>query len=307
MNTPAMTEVAPGVVRIVAPLPFADPATVNCYVIEGRDGAALVDAGMVGAEDVIDAGLAAAGLRPRAVVLTHGHPDHFGLAGRYGDVVYAHPHALEQAEMASAADVDPTMQGALSGRHVDVDSIAMMLALTRQLTVPLPAARELLDDGDEFGEWTAILTEGHAPGHLCLFRKRDGVLIAGDHLLPETTPNLHLTMHMRDAVAAYILSLERVMDLEVSLVLPAHGEPYTDAPARARQLIKHHERRLQTLMDELAAGPRTEPDLTAALFGHLTVSDDIAMAHMETHAHLEHLRLRGLVAHRHPDVWSLAA
>jgi len=299
-------EVAPGVLRIIAPLPFPDPATINCYVISTPEGDVLVDPGMIGSEEAIDGGLAEMGRQPRQVLITHGHPDHFGLAGRYGDLVWAHPDALEQTEMATAAEPDPTMQGALSGRDVDTDSMAMMFALIAKLTVPLPPARHL-EDGDRIGEWQALLTPGHAPGHLCLYRERDRVLLVGDILLPETTPNLHLTRTMRDAVSDFIASLERLAELEISLVLPSHGEPFTDAAGRAAQLIAHHERRLQRLIDELAEGPRSEGDLTSALFGHLEVSDHIVMAHMETHAHLEHLRLRDRIGFEEPDIWSLAS
>jgi glyoxylase-like metal-dependent hydrolase (beta-lactamase superfamily II) len=228
------------------------------------------------------------------------------LAGHYGEVVRLHPHALEQAEMALAPELDPTMHGALSGRDVDTDSMAMMMSLISKLTVPLPPAR-LLEDGDRIGEWEGLLTPGHAPGHLCLYRERDGVLLAGDLLLPDTTPNLHLTHTMRDAVSDFVASLERVAALEISLVLPSHGEPFTDAAGRAAQLIAHHERRLQRLIHELAAGPRAEAELSTAIFGHLKISDQIMMAQMETHAHLEHLRLKGRVGFQEPDIWSLAS
>jgi len=301
MSGERASELVPGVVRIVAPLPFSKPPSINCYAIDTPQGEVLIDTGMIGSESALDAGLAAAGAQPRQVMVTHGHPDHFGLAGRYGDIVHVHPHAYEQATMSFS----PTMNGALSGRVVDLDGLRPMLELIKKMTVPLPA-RSDMNEGDRLGEWEAILTPGHAPGHLCLYRERDGVLIAGDHLLPDVTPNLNATDHMPDPVSDFLASLERVAKLDISLVLPAHGEPFADAPGRAAELIAHHERRLGQLVEALDGGPQTEEALTSLLFGRLE-NEDAVMAHMEAHAHLVHLQLAGRVIAREPGVWSLSS
>jgi glyoxylase-like metal-dependent hydrolase (beta-lactamase superfamily II) len=151
------------------------------------------------------------------------------------------------------------------------------------------------------------VTPGHAPGHVCLLRERDGVLIAGDTLLPAVTPNIHLTPEMQDAVADYLDSLDRISELDVSLVLPSHGEPYTDSRGRATELIAHHRRRLERLEHALADGPADTGALAAQLFRDTDTEApaDALLAQMETYAHLEHLRLRGRVALVEPGVWAM--
>jgi glyoxylase-like metal-dependent hydrolase (beta-lactamase superfamily II) len=113
---------------------------------------------------------------------------------------------------------------------------------------------------------------------------------------------------MPDAVADYLSSLRRVAALDIRLVLPAHGEPFTDAIGRAAELIEHHERRLARLEALLSAeGPADTTRLAEGLFSDIESPTDQLLAEMETYAHLEHLRLRGKVSLTVPGVWATAA
>jgi glyoxylase-like metal-dependent hydrolase (beta-lactamase superfamily II) len=82
-----ITEVAPSVLRLQIPINFTGLGHVNSYALVDDRGAAVVDAGLPGAETwsalrrrLSDAGI---GLRRvHTVAVTHSHPDHFGSAGR---------------------------------------------------------------------------------------------------------------------------------------------------------------------------------------------------------------------------------
>src|SRR5438105_13411168 len=88
---PDVREVAPGIWKITLPIPFP-LRTVNVYALVGKDGWALVDAGIGVPEaraafweglqrigGAIDLALTVDTLR--AIVLSHDHPDHIGLSG----------------------------------------------------------------------------------------------------------------------------------------------------------------------------------------------------------------------------------
>ena len=80
-------ELAPGVRRLQLPIDMPGLGHVNCYILDDKNGAALVDPGLPGkaAWDALVKGLARADLKVKdihTVVITHSHPDHFGGAGR---------------------------------------------------------------------------------------------------------------------------------------------------------------------------------------------------------------------------------
>ena len=177
-----------------------------------------------------------------------------------------------------------------------------------QLVAGTPELRPLAD-GDKLGLWEVLWTPGHDPGHVCLWRAGDGVLLCGDLLLPDFTPNIQPAWDGGDSLADFLTSLDRVAALPVRLVLPAHGEPFTDAAGRARQLQEFHRARLGRLETSIRNSTHaTTAQLAEELF---SASDQAAademLATLETLAHLEHLRQRGIVACDDRGRWSLAA
>ena len=150
-----------------------------------------------------------------------------------------------------------------------------------------------LADGQRLGEWEVLWTPGHDPGHVCLWRAGDGVLLCGDLLLPGFTPNIQPAPGHADTLQEFFDSLERVSRLPVRIVLPAHGAPYTAAGARALELRAHHRERLRRISELIAGHARTVEEVARSLFGDIDEAGDRMLAAMETHAHLRHLEIRG--------------
>jgi glyoxylase-like metal-dependent hydrolase (beta-lactamase superfamily II) len=295
--------VADDVILIRAPLPFPEPDHINCYVIRVDHEHVLVDTGVRGSDRAIERAMAHFGIAIDRVLLTHGHPDHWGLARRYADVAMAHPDIRSQLAFSEQDPSSVSLHGLRPGRKISEEMFGFLTGFN-DLTDGPPDI-EPIHEGDRLGDWEVLVTPGHAPGHVCLYRRADRVLIAGDHLLPVVTPNIHLTDEMPDAVADYLESLRRVSELDVQLVLPAHGEPFTDAAGRAAELIAHHQRRLAQLEGLLQRdGPAGTERLAEGLFRGLQEPIDRLLAEMETYAHLEHLRLRGRVSLGSGDTWT---
>src|SRR5260370_10113982 len=100
-------------------------------------------------------------------------------------------------------------------------------------------------------EWTP----GHSPGHICLYEQGEKLLFAGDHMLPELTPNIGLhPQSTPDPLHEYLDGLKRMAAYEPRLILPAHGRPFTDAARRVATLGAPPRRGLEQNPESRSAG-----------------------------------------------------
>jgi glyoxylase-like metal-dependent hydrolase (beta-lactamase superfamily II) len=313
----APEQVEPGIWRIPLPLPMA-LRSVNLYLLGGSGEWALVDAGLGTPEDAaaLRAGLRHAGIgleRITTLVLTHAHPDHIGLAGDVHAAAGA-PVRMLRAEADNMFRVwdDPELTALrVANEHFvrhglpadDADlGVRGSRGLRRALHLPPRGAVVALAEGDTLRlaghSYRALWTPGHADHHLCLLRE-DGVLVAGDHVLPRITPNIGLYPNARpNPLRDYFTSLAAVRDLPVRLALPGHGRPFADLAGRVDELCAHHEARAEEIVRLLEARPAGSHAyaLAAELFGErLSAVEHRRFALAETLAHLEDLHERGLV------------
>ncbi len=320
--------VFPSIYRIVSPLPFP-PVTVNLYLLQHRDGFALVDCGLnsPAAWDVLERGLAELGIAPgdlTHLLLTHVHPDHMGAAGRLkassGAPVFI--HRLEEPFIASRyravapllVEVEQWLRhhGAPAAAAETLSKVSLQMLNSVQ-----PAEVDILLEGDEtldIGgvELRAIWTPGHSPGHLCYYDVSRHILLAGDHLLPRTTPNI--SQHPQSSPSPlddFYAALHAIEQLDVALTLPGHGDPIQDHRARIAETLAHHERRKNQMIDLLTAGPRSGWDISATIFARVQGEPfQQRLALMETLAHLQALahagRIRKLIGDDGAVLWERA-
>ncbi len=326
---PPVERVRPGLWSIPVPIPNNPLRYVLVYAFETDRGLYLVDAGW-NTEDAYQtllAGLGHAGFAiddVTGVMVTHIHPDHYGLAGRIReasgawvalhpadarliDARYEHPeHLLKQMEAMLRRDGTPAEE---------VASLQQASMPVRSLVSPVPPD-VLIEDGDkpEVPGWdlTAIWTPGHSPGHLCFYVPDHRLMLSGDHVLPRITPNI--SFHPQagtNPLADFLSSLEKVAARDVEEVLPAHEHRFADLAGRVAELQAHHQARF----DEVIAAIREGVTTAWGLAGRMTWSrpwDQIQgfmrrAAIGETLAHLHYLESLGAVREEvgEPSHWRL--
>jgi glyoxylase-like metal-dependent hydrolase (beta-lactamase superfamily II) len=277
-----------GVVHVALPTPFP-VGPVNCYILVDEP-VTVVDPGMLLDEStrLLEAALAENGRSVAdvdQVLITHGHPDHFGAAGWLADVA----DAAVICGRAEVAKISPT-----AGRPSMVDlvhqlGIPDMMRDTfrafyegvQALSRPIDLARlRLLDDGDTLDaggrNWQVHVTPGHSVGHVSLYEPAERVLLSGDHLLACITPNPVLEPDpdsvegRRRSLVEYLASLERFVRIDPLLVLPGHGPRFQDVPALTEAMRHHHDRRADEILAALRRlGEATPYELSGELFPHI--------------------------------------
>jgi glyoxylase-like metal-dependent hydrolase (beta-lactamase superfamily II) len=309
---------APGIWRLSTPLPFR-PREVHAYLVACDPGYLLVDGGLNTAEawDALDAGVrAVAGGWPAVTlhVVTHMHMDHVGLSRRVREASGARVAmgALDADRMAHAA-ADPD------------DEAAYRAGLLRRCGAPASAAAEVErvrggaaglappvevdvrlegEAGDVPGArgWGFVWTPGHTAGHLSLHRPADGVLIAGDAVLPHITPTLGVNRQRTDPVGDYLDALVRLEALAPSRVLPGHGDPPPDALARIRELRAAAEAESAAVEAVLDGAPATAWQVVERRYPDREMPVSTRMlALRETLAHLDRLVAAGRAVETQPE------
>jgi len=308
-------EVVAGIYRIEVPLPGNPLKYLNSYLIRGRDKSLLVDGGFNRPEcraSLLE-GLNEIGvdLGETEFFITHCHADHYGLlvslAGsgsrvycskRDGDLInrmsqwsyWQNIGSLFRLHGFSAAHLEEALRshpGNRYGAEKRVDFI--------------PVA-----DGDQIaaGEYvfTCVETPGHTPQHMCLYEAGRKMLISGDHILDDITPNISLWEEGLDSLGDYLESLDKVGGMEIELVLPGHRRLIADCRKRITELQAHHQHRLDEILAILQGGEMSAYEVASRMSWDLTFRTweqfplpQKWFAAGEAMAHLEYLLYRGQV------------
>jgi glyoxylase-like metal-dependent hydrolase (beta-lactamase superfamily II) len=223
---------------------------VNCYLIEEGGRLTLLDAGFPGYWRSLLRELKAIGRRVEdidAVLLTHSHPDHCGLAERVreaaGATVYAHP--LET----------PALMGEIEARRPAFFSQGfrpfiyrnVLHAMTHGAAKQVPvAALTGFADGEVLdvpGNPRVVHCPGHTPGACALHIKERSILFSGDSLVTidllsgRAQPALPPAF-VNESTGTALESLGRLESLDAQTVLPGHGEPWLGGVRRAVELAR---------------------------------------------------------------------
>jgi glyoxylase-like metal-dependent hydrolase (beta-lactamase superfamily II) len=280
-----------GLHAIELPTPFS-VGDVNVYLLEpirSFERVTLVDTGpdWDATRRALQAALSGQGYAIsdlQDILITHAHPDHYGLAARLVSESGARLSAHRESQRAIESGTNSSRHAIAFYRrwltecgvppHVQ-DQIGLEREDSHRYARPVSISR-LLHDGDELSlaghQWRVLSTPGHAGGLVCFFEPESRILLSSDHLIAKITSNPVVEppspgeLERPRRLVQYLEQLERVAALEPTVAYSGHGQPITNVAGLVAQRIAFHQARANRIYQELVNHPRTVYDLVQQLF-----------------------------------------
>lgn len=305
-------ELRPNLFRVQIPLPKSPLKYLNSYLVRSADRNLIVDTGL-NCEECLEATMA--GLKALDVDLgrtdffiTHLHADHIGLVGRLATATSKIFFNRPEAELIEAwAWWEPMLVYAEKNGFPENELQAAIESHPGHKFASnwIPEV-SVLGDGDrmEVGDYRfeCVSTPGHSMGHMCLYEADRKILIAGDHILIDITPNIQCWSDAENPLKDYLSSLDKVGRLDVELTLPGHRRLIADHRERIAELKAHHRKRLDEVVSILEQGPQHAFQVASRMTWDLKAKNWDAFpraqkwfATSEAIAHLRYLEDEGVI------------
>ncbi|MEW6374304.1 MAG: MBL fold metallo-hydrolase [Thermodesulfobacteriota bacterium] len=305
------TQVFDKIYKIELPIPFP-LKTTNVYFIDDSPRT-LVDAGIKTevSFEALKKELESIGFSIQSIeriLITHGHIDHYGLAKRVsslsGAKIYIHP--IEYGRTRSVIHRRGFLKVILLRNGVPealVNEALRYMESAQKMADSLDEAF-FLDDEDSIlfksMTWRTIHCPGHSPGLICFYWPERKILFTGDHLLKEITPNPILNVHENrspfryPSLKEYLSSLEKVERLDLSLLLPGHGEEVSNPRDLIQKIFTHHRERMDRILAFLSKEEKTPYEIAMDLFPGVPPFE-VFLGISEALGHLDILKEKGMV------------
>lgn len=295
-----MSEWNKGIAQITLPTPFS-VGDVHVYVVKA-DRLTLVDAGVKTEEawESFQYQLKQLKLTPNdieQVVLTHHHPDHVGLLDFFSPEIEVYGHPTNERWIYRTNEFEKEYELFFNKMYQECGLPTQYFSLIRKMNKSLrfSCQRSLtgtLRDGDTppgmYG-WTVMETLGHAQSHIMLERKKDHVLIGGDHLLAKISSNPLLEPPLSGETdrpkpqLQYNESLKKLSSYPIQKIYPGHGPDVYQVSELVEQRLMRQHNRAMLVKEMVTDQPLTIFEICQRLFPKvyerelpLTISETVA-------------------------------
>jgi len=307
-------QIVPGIFRLEVPIPNSPLKATNAYFIRG-DRNLIVDVGINTEKSLAFLRAAldelAVDLSKTDFFITHLHIDHWGLIPELKtdtSVLYATlPDAVSVNGFLTADDPFEKMYNAACHNGFSHEEAVMAIgrhpAKSAKSKEPLDftiiAEGAILTVGNY--HFTCIETPGHTKGHVCLYEPNKKILLSGDHILGDISPNI---TYWREGnpLDDFLVSLKKIAVLPVDIVLPGHRRVFKDCEGRICELLEHHRQRADEAFAILGDGPKNGYQVAARMSWDMVYKSwaDVAASQKffatgEALSHLRYLECKGLI------------
>jgi len=310
-----LTKVAKNLFWLRMPMPFA-LNHINLWLIEDEDGWTLIDTGLNFNKSkrywqkVIKEQLK--GKPIKRVICTHLHPDHIGLSGWLCEQFDAQLW-MSQGEYEGYKKIfiditndtplsvyDFYVSGGATAEQAKLYDKYMSIYTTFTYSLPDNYKRLVNNEIMTLGgyEWQVVVGSGHSPEHVCLWCKTLNIIISGDQILPTISSNISVYPQapLANPLSNWLTSCKNYINVlnTKTLVLPAHGKPFTGVKYRLDQLITEIESNLKALVIHCKT-PKRIVDGFEVLFYKEINHKTFMLAYGESKAHFNYLMYLGAI------------
>ncbi|WP_339169253.1 MBL fold metallo-hydrolase [Paenibacillus sp. FSL H7-0943] len=285
---------------------------VNSYLIEDEEGWSVIDPGLatedtltVWTEVLKNYHLTFGDIK--RIIVTHYHPDHYGLAGlfqqwtdaavyssmetfEWADRIFHSESIRKSAQFSLKCGVPGSLVNKMSEHHEELFTWVKPIEGAKVILEP---EENILLGGRQF---QVKLGNGHAEGSIGFLNESSKLFIGGDLLLEKITPNITYDYSTNtNPLQDYFDTLQMLRTLQIQTVLPGHGKVFELAESFIDGVIKHHLERLQEIRSiwrNLNAEELTPYEISTYLFPKVVDPASLNFALGETVAHLRYLQKR---------------
>ncbi len=185
----------------------------HSYLLLGSEKALLIDTGL-GIENILEE---VKKLTDKNIIAvpTHVHWDHIGGLKYFPDF-YIHEKELSWIEGAFPLTLETVKEMVKDRADLPNDFDIKKYKIFKGTPT------RILKDNDEINLGGRIIkvihTPGHSPGHMCFFEEKRGYLFTGDLVYKDVL----FAYYPSTDPAAYLESIEKISQLNINKVLPAH-------------------------------------------------------------------------------------
>ncbi|MDY6820091.1 MAG: MBL fold metallo-hydrolase [Deferribacterota bacterium] len=261
----SVEQILDNIYKIEVPLPRNPLRSINDYLIKDKTKSILIDTAMNMEEcsEVLIEALNSLNIdfQNLDLIITHMHADHAGLLGLIKELsknkANIYMSELDGNILNDISTWDKMHKILMkNGFPEELLEKAILKHPGHMFSHKSKFSFIPLNEGDSISinkyNLTFVSTPGHTQGHICIYEKNNNILFSGDHILDDITPIIAIeTSEDINPLDNYMKSLEKISNYNINLVLPGHRKIITDINKRIDEIIKHHYKRLNEIVNIL--------------------------------------------------------